>query len=171
MIIKEVGRIESGSVLVPIGSKTNKRLVPIELSEQELSQQMVDPLGDALGRPYWIYRNKLLLVSEDMALSPEEVKTRIKHFVLSNDNKFKRIQKEIEEFEKFENQPNIKREKISESVRYLVWRRDEGKCVSCNSKVNLEFDHIIPVAEGGSNTDRNIQLLCERCNRSKGRKI
>jgi hypothetical protein len=56
-------------------------------------------------------------------------------------------------------------------VRDEVWRRDEGKCVKCGSRENLEFDHIIPVSKGGSNTARNIELLCEKCNRSKSAKI
>jgi len=60
------------------------------------------------------------------------------------------------------------REHISETIRNEVWRRDEGKCVQCGSRLRLEFDHIIPVALGGSSTVRNLQLLCESCNRSKG---
>ena len=60
---------------------------------------------------------------------------------------------------------------IPEDVRNEVWRRDQGKCVRCGSVRNLEFDHIIPVAKGGSNTARNIQLLCETCNRQKSANI
>ena len=60
---------------------------------------------------------------------------------------------------------------ISEKVRDAVWRRDEGKCTKCGSNENLEFDHIIPHSKGGSNTKRNIQLLCEICNRQKSDKI
>jgi len=56
---------------------------------------------------------------------------------------------------------------ISEDVRHAVWRRDEGRCAQCGSQENLEFDHIIPVSRGGANTERNLQLLCEPCNRSK----
>lgn len=39
------------------------------------------------------------------------------------------------------------------------------------SNQNLEFDHIIPYAKGGANTYRNIQLLCEPCDRSKSDNI
>ncbi len=63
------------------------------------------------------------------------------------------------------------REGIPTEVRRQVWRRDGGKCVKCGSRRNLEYDHIIPVSMGGSNTARNIELLCESCNRSKGASI
>ena len=63
------------------------------------------------------------------------------------------------------------REPIPQEVQDAVWRRDGGRCVKCGSQENLEFDHIIPFSKGGSNTIRNIQLLCEKCNRSKSNKI
>lgn len=60
---------------------------------------------------------------------------------------------------------------ISQQVKDLVWNRDGGKCAQCSSNVRLEFDHIIPFSKGGSNTYRNIQLLCEKCNRQKTNNI
>ena len=48
---------------------------------------------------------------------------------------------------------------IPSHVRHEVWRRDRGCCTICGSQKNLEFDHIIPVSKGGSNTTRNIQLF------------
>jgi 5-methylcytosine-specific restriction endonuclease McrA len=57
---------------------------------------------------------------------------------------------------------------ISVEVRREVWRRDQGKCVNCGSQQRLEFDHMIPVTMGGASTARNVQLLCEGCNRTKG---
>ncbi len=60
---------------------------------------------------------------------------------------------------------------ISTSVKREVWRRDQGRCVECESKELLEFDHIIPFSKGGSNTVRNIQLLCESCNKKKSNNI
>lgn len=60
---------------------------------------------------------------------------------------------------------------IPEDVRHAVWRRDEGRCVQCGSQEKLEYDHIIPFSRGGSNTERNLQLLCEGCNRKKSATI
>jgi hypothetical protein len=76
---------------------------------------------------------------------------------------------------KYENsqiaQIEYQRVQIPEEVRIAVWRRDQGKCVKCSSREKLEYDHIIPVSKGGSNTVRNIELLCEKCNREKSNKI
>jgi HNH endonuclease len=63
--------------------------------------------------------------------------------------------------------PSNGRDTVTSEVRIAVWRRDQGKCVRCHSRERLEYDHIIPVSKGGSNTERNIELLCEACNRAK----
>lgn len=63
------------------------------------------------------------------------------------------------------------RVRIPEKVRIEVWRRDGGKCARCGSRENLEYDHIVPVSKGGSNTARNIELLCQQCNRQKSNNI
>ena len=73
--------------------------------------------------------------------------------------------REVEDEDRFDRKP------IPPAVRREVWRRDERKCVQCGSQRNLELDHIIPVSKGGSNTARNIQLLCQDCNRTKSDKI
>jgi Holliday junction DNA helicase RuvB len=63
--------------------------------------------------------------------------------------------------------PKSGRRSIPDDIKVFVWQRDGGRCAKCGSQENLEYDHIIPVSKGGSNTARNIQLLCEKCNRSK----
>lgn len=68
-------------------------------------------------------------------------------------------------------QQTRKRESIPQDIQDKVWIRDGGKCVVCGSSENLEFDHIIPFSKGGSNTYRNLQLLCEKCNRQKSNNI
>jgi hypothetical protein len=60
---------------------------------------------------------------------------------------------------------------ISSEVKRIVWERDGGRCVICGSMHHLEYDHDIPVCQGGSNTENNIRLLCMHCNRRKSGKI
>jgi hypothetical protein len=64
-----------------------------------------------------------------------------------------------------------RRDQIPEDVKLLVWARDGGACLRCGAKQELHFDHIIPVAKGGGNSQENIQILCKRCNLQKSDKI
>jgi 5-methylcytosine-specific restriction endonuclease McrA len=34
----------------------------------------------------------------------------------------------------------------------------------------MHIDHVIPLAEGGTNALSNLQLLCAKCNLAKGKK-
>lgn len=52
-----------------------------------------------------------------------------------------------------------------------IRERQNGLCAGCLKKAaNLEIDHIVAIANGGSNDPSNLQLLCRPCNRSKGKK-
>ena len=64
-----------------------------------------------------------------------------------------------------------RRKHIPQNIKDKVWNRDGGKCAECGSSEKLEFDHIIPHSKGGADTYRNLQLLCEQCNRSKSNEI
>ncbi len=56
---------------------------------------------------------------------------------------------------------------IPGALRISVWRRSGGKCAKCGSHKQLDFDHIVPINKGGTNTADNIQLLCGKCRESR----
>jgi len=56
---------------------------------------------------------------------------------------------------------------ISQTTKRIVFSRDGGVCQCCGSSLSLEYDHIMPFSCGGSSDASNIQLLCQKCNRSK----
>jgi|SRR5579863_10235009 len=119
----------------------------------------------------WVFRRKCFRVEDAENVPSGEIALRVKHAAYRMERKLEKIQKEVAGFENFERLPSSRRERIPESVRLFVWQRDSGRCVKCESNERLEFDHIIPVVEGGSSTERNVQLLCEKCNREKGKTI
>jgi len=119
----------------------------------------------------WVFRRKCYRVEGVRFETPAEIALLIKHAAYKQEKALEKIQKEVAAFENFERLPSARRERIPESVRLFVWQRDSGRCVQCGSNERLEFDHIIPVVEGGSSTERNVQLLCETCNRRKGKTV
>lgn len=58
---------------------------------------------------------------------------------------------------------------LSRNLPQILMKLQNGKCACCKEKlVKYDMDHIIPVSKGGENIDKNIQLLCQSCNRAKG---
>ena len=87
-----------------------------------------------------------------------------------------KLSKKINKFEKtfhklasilYEIRPSNNRY-IPKSVRQRVLIRDEYRCVKCSSQKDLQFDHNVAVANGGSNEEDNVQVLCKICNLRKG---
>lgn len=57
-------------------------------------------------------------------------------------------------------------------VKMNVWRRDHGRCVLCGGQESVWFDYDVPPWGGGSVTEQNIRLICERCHRrNRGMRI
>ncbi|MGK7932771.1 MAG: HNH endonuclease [Microcystaceae cyanobacterium] len=66
--------------------------------------------------------------------------------------------------------PKTPRISIPKSVRKYVFQRNNYQCQSCGKtyqETDLQIDHIIPLAKGGSNDISNLQTLCSRCNQRK----
>lgn len=65
------------------------------------------------------------------------------------------------------------RKPIDSRLRHEVFKRDNYKCLECgatNKDSMLHADHIIPVAQGGSDELSNLQTLCDKCNLAKSDK-
>ena len=57
--------------------------------------------------------------------------------------------------------------------KHHLYSKQEGVCVGCAMQFLfkiMEVDHILPQSRGGTDHLDNLQLLCNPCNRSKGRR-
>lgn len=51
--------------------------------------------------------------------------------------------------------------------RQRIYERDGHRCVECGTSERLTLDHIIPRSKGGTDSDDNLQTMCEPCNWAK----
>ena len=68
----------------------------------------------------------------------------------------------------------VERGKVSNKMRFLIYKRDGYRCCKCGVSsryAHLEIDHIIPISKGGKSTYDNLQTLCHDCNVKKGNKL
>lgn len=170
------GNISSTSLCIRCWSESKKRDIvmpycrpsPVVIMRRSQSIPVLLETNEngALGF-LWLYDENVYKAPTD--LKPSDVLVLIKALTLEQEKKFTRLRKLVELAETIDKV--VRRDPIPEDVQLFVWQRDKGRCVKCGNNENLEYDHIIPVSKGGANTARNIQLLCEGCNRSKHNKI
>ena len=63
---------------------------------------------------------------------------------------------------------------FNREMKIRKYREQNGICNHCNryfSYEEMEGDHIIPYSKGGKTTWNNLQMLCRKCNRSKGNRF
>jgi hypothetical protein len=146
------------------GGRSVRKVTQAEYQEL-LSTQQHDPclimFDGATNKRWWMFRGKFYLENE--GYSDPDVKTLILDDIARSEKRVKKATSHSEG-----GKISSKRDPIPDQVKIFVWQRDSGRCVKCGSDQNLEFDHIIPISMGGSNSARNLQLLCENCNRAKG---
>jgi len=139
-------------------------------SAEQVAAQAHEPVNVA--GSFWLYHDYWVEFWDAHMYRPDETALLVKRAVLREEREIAQARQEVETLERFRDLPKqLAREMIPDEVRMFVWQRDGGQCVRCGGRERLEFDHIIPVADGGSSTERNVQLLCEPCNRSKGRSV
>lgn len=68
-------------------------------------------------------------------------------------------------------QPTGKRKRLVRFSRDNIYLRDKGACQYCGRKVSrsdMQYDHVVPRAQGGLTTWANIVVCCHKCNQRKG---
>jgi hypothetical protein len=48
-----------------------------------------------------------------------------------------------------------------------LYQKQKGLCAACRIGEASELDHIVPIAQGGTDEDSNLHLLCTPCHRTK----
>jgi 5-methylcytosine-specific restriction endonuclease McrA len=122
-------------------------------------------IDDATRTRWWMFRGDFY--SEDEGYSEAEVKILILDRMQQKERRLQRARARLTRSAEL----SARRQAIPDDVKTFVWQRDNRCCVKCGSHERLEFDHIIPLCKGGSSSERNLQILCETCNRSKGGEI
>jgi 5-methylcytosine-specific restriction endonuclease McrA len=112
-------------------------------------------------RRWWAFKGRFY--SEDEDYHRDDVAA----LVLARERRKDRQLERARDLVSLETESSSAREPIPEDVRRFVFRRDGGQCVKCGSRELLQFDHVIPLALGGSSTVMNLQVLCTSCNRDK----
>jgi len=160
-------RVQSGSGTWQLSQASfeSQANMPLELTAEAASRDLWGVADNPDGQ-LWLFRGWLYFTGDQQGFAPEDVRA----LVNVEENKRRLALEKAHALQAMTDQYDKpkRRESIPQAVRVEVWQRDGGHCVECGSQDRLEFDHIIPVAMGGSNTSRNLQLLCETCNRRKG---
>jgi len=142
------------------GSSGSKEEEILPLLEHQMKIAL--PVFNDGGRQLWMFRDRFYW--EDDGLSEADVTA----LALERERRRDRQLEQAHGMARLGPAAQEGRQPIPREVKLAVHERDGGRCVKCGSTALLQFDHVIPVAMGGSNSVQNVQLLCDRCNQVKG---
>lgn len=152
-LVLKVREAKDGELIIPKKYLDQAKTTPIRIFDDETA--MPD---------YWLYQGRLYRASE--SLESEDFLALLAEKQVRARRRIERAKAVVASAS--QPAPSPQRQPIPIDVKTAVWQRDAGRCTECGSNKSLEFDHIIPLAMGGANTFRNLQLLCADCNRRKG---
>ncbi|MCL4510010.1 MAG: HNH endonuclease [Bacteroidetes bacterium] len=145
------------------------------MSRSDLAKSNTEPVFITEASSLIFFRNGFYMTGRPINTQDEmeEVILRVKKIAFDDESEISTLRNQIANIESAIEFSHSKtaRQAIPEDVKLVVWARDKGVCVYCGSKVNLQFDHTIPVAKGGGNSPENVQILCRECNLRKSDKI
>ena len=141
-------------------------LLSKEQCENLLAWQKTYPqsLMTVKGRTYWHFQDRFY--SENNGLTADQVQALLLTRQQREQRRIDRAQAIVSMGLQPQEQAH-RRDMIPDDVKQLVWMRDGGRCRNCGAQTELQFDHVIPVAMGGSSDPANLQILCGPCNRRK----
>lgn len=111
------------------------------------------------------------------ALNPEPYKQNAYNWVTKNKERKKILdrQYQINNPHVYRNTKQKRKVKLAQNGVYDITRKElkklyESPCVYCANTKNIQADHVIPIARGGTHSIGNLVSACKTCNTSKGAK-
>ncbi|MGP4018015.1 HNH endonuclease [Saccharopolyspora sp. 5N708] len=141
---------------------------PARINRQRLGEMRTEQadqpvrVASTAGRTWWWFENNFYW--ESGGYSASDVIALVRDRQRKDKAKLDRAHAQLDG----DRRSPARRPTISREVKMRVFQRDGGRCVQCGTDFEIQYDHVIPVALGGSSTEQNLQLLCARCNQSKG---
>lgn len=156
-----------GSVTLHVGTKAYVTYVKVHRQDYQnmLNRSVNYPVcfGHVGERGYWLFRSRWHWDND--GLSPEQVYA----LLVTRDQRTQYRINRAQTMVAMQQAPRpTARGAVPDDIKQYVWTRDGGRCRHCGANVELQFDHIIPVAYGGATSADNLQILCGPCNRHKG---
>lgn len=104
-------------------------------------------------------------ICDDVIFMGSEIKWKHSHHVYDHDYRFLCCNKCFNCFK------NIKGTLTLAKKKEILLCRFNNKCVECSNKEKLEVHHKFPKYKGGKDQFKNLIILCEKCHKSKHKKL